>query len=192
MVAVLTIPMGIGGTLLARPILHVFYGPRYENSTIALQILIWAAVLIYFNMIYARAMWACNQQKPYVKIVAGQALLNVIMNIIGIPLLGIAGAAISKVAAELLGLYFYYREFSKIIRVPFLPHIGKPMLASLPMVLFLLAGQFTALNIFILAGGGLIIYCVFLCLCRGVTRADALFLRETLFRKPSRNAGGKQ
>jgi O-antigen/teichoic acid export membrane protein len=187
LVAILAIPMGIGGALLARPILHLFYGERYEHSAIALQILIWVAVLIYFNMIYARAMWACNQQKAYVKIVAGQALLSVILNLACIPWLGIAGAALSKVAAELLGLGFYYREFSKIVRVPFLPYLGRPLLASLPMILFLLAGQFfAALNIFILAVGGFIIYCITLCLCRGVTRQDALFLRDIFLRNAAK------
>lgn len=179
MVAVLAIPMGVGCTLLARPILELFYGARYADSTAALQILIWVAVLIYFNMIYARAMWACNQQTAYLKIVAGQAVLNVIMNVIFIPRIGIAGAALSKVAAELAGLFFYYREFSKIIRVPFLLYVGRPFLASLPMAIFLLAGQFfVRLNIFILVIGGFIVYCVALCLCRGVTRDDVLFLRS--------------
>ena len=179
-VAVLAIPMGVGCALLARQILQLFYGSRYVDSTVALQILIWVAVLIYFNMIYARAMWACNQQKAYLKIVAGQALLNVIMNVVCIPWLGIAGAATSKVAAELAGLFFYYREFSKVIRVPFLLYIGRPCLASLPMALFLLAGQyFVRLNIFILVIGGFIVYCASLYLCRGVTRDDILFLRRT-------------
>jgi len=180
MVAALAIPMGVGCTLLARPILQLFYGPRYADSTVALQILIWVAVLIYFNMIYARAMWACNQQQAYLKIVAGQALLNVVMNVVCIPWLGIAGAALSKVAAELAGLFFYYREFSKVIRVPFLLYIGKPWLASLPMAIFLLAGQyFLRLNIFILLVGGVIVYCASLYLCHGVTRDDVLFLRRT-------------
>jgi O-antigen/teichoic acid export membrane protein len=192
LVAGLAIPMGIAGTLLARPALQLFYGSRYEEGTVALQILIWVAVLIYFNMIYARAMWACNQQKAYVKIVAGQALLNVVLNVACIPWLGIAGAAISKVAAEFLGLFFYYREFSRIIRVPFQPYLGRPLLASLPMILFLLAGQFVALNIFILAAGGLIIYCVSLYLCRGVTRQDALFLRDTFFKSAFNSMGRKQ
>jgi len=193
LVAVLAVPMGIGCTLLARPILHLFYGERYEHNAIALQILIWVAVLIYFNMIYARAMWACNQQKAYVKIVAGQALLNVVMNVICIPLLGITGAALSKVAAEMAGLFFYYREFSKIIRVPFMPYIGRPLLACLPMTLFLLAGQyFVTLNIFVLVAGGMIIYCASLYICRGVTRQDALFLRDTFFKNASSSTGGKE
>lgn len=192
LVAVLAIPLGIGCTLLAQPILHLFYGPRYAHSAIALQILIWAAVLIYFNMIYARAMWACNQQKAYVKIVAGQALLNVVLNLACIPWLGMAGAAVSKVAAELAGLFFYYREFSKIVRVPFGPYLGKPLLASLPMILFLLAGQyFTTLNIFGLAAGGFTIYCLTLYLCRGVRQSDALFLRNILFPNTASTTGGK-
>jgi len=191
LVAVLAIPMGIAGTLLARPVLQLFYGSRYEEGTVVLQILIWVAVLIYFNMIYARAMWACNQQKAYVKIVAGQALLNVGLNVACIPWLGIVGAAIAKVAAELLGLLFYYREFSKIKRVPFHPYLGKPLLASLPMILFLLAGQFIAMNIFVLVAGGMIIYCASLYICRGVTREDMLFLRNTFCKNELNSTGRK-
>lgn len=192
LVAGLAIPMGIAGTLLARPILHLFYGPRYKDSATALQILIWVAVSIYFNMIYARAMWACNQQKEYVKIVAGQALANVVLNVVFIPWLGIAGAAFSKVTVELLGFIFYYREFSKVVRVPIQHYVGKPLMASLPMLIFLLLGQFVALHIFVLVAGGLIIYCVSLYLCRGVTRQDALFLRDTFFKSAFNSTGRKQ
>jgi O-antigen/teichoic acid export membrane protein len=191
LVAILAIPLGIGCTLLAKPLLRLVYGQRYEHSAIAMQILIWAAVLIFFNMIYARAMWACNQQKAYVKIVAGQALLNVVVNVACIPWLGIAGAAAGKVAAELAGLLFYYREFSKIVRVPFLPYIGKPLLASAPMAVFLAAGQyFISLDIFSLAAGGFIIYCVTLYLCRGVTRQDAVFLKNIFLKKDAAAAAG--
>ena len=190
LVALFAIPLGIGCVLLAREILQLFYGSRYINSTGALQILIWVAVLIYFNMIYSRAMWACNQQKSYLKIVAMQALLNVVMNVVFIPWLGIAGAALSKVAAELAGLFFYYREFSKIIRVPFLRYIWKPCLASFPMALFLLAGQYyVALNVFILIAGGIIVYGTGIYMFGGITSEDILILRNTLRKNDTNNSG---
>jgi len=107
----LACPMALGGVVLGGPIMRLFYGQRYDSGIIAFQILILAAAFIYLNMIYARGMWACNLQQPFVRIVTLQAVLNVVLNLVLIPRYGIAGAATSTVISEFCGLYFYYKEF---------------------------------------------------------------------------------
>ncbi|MGZ4882078.1 MAG: flippase, partial [Halobacteriota archaeon] len=47
--AIVSVPLGIGTTLLAGQIIALIFGAQYENSAIALQILIWATVFIFLT-----------------------------------------------------------------------------------------------------------------------------------------------
>ena len=173
LIVTIAFPLAIGGTILGRPIMNLLYGPKYNEGIIAFQILIWVAALIYLNMIYARGMWACNKQHAYLRIVIAQAVVNILLNFILIPKFGIIGAAASTVSAELLGFFFYYREFNKIVAVPIHNHILKPLLAVIPMALVLLWGlNGLNLNLFLLICTGIVVYFVFLLLMRGVNKEE--------------------
>jgi O-antigen/teichoic acid export membrane protein len=137
LISSVSFPLAFGGTMLAMPIMNMVYGADYNNGVVAFRILVWVAALIYLNMIYARGMWACNKQNEYVKIVAGQAIANIFLNLCFIPRWGITGAALSTLFAELLGFFFYYQEFNKIVFVPIHKYLLKPLTATLIMVLFI-------------------------------------------------------
>lgn len=177
----LAFPLAVGGTILARPVMNVFYGSKYNDGIIAFQFLIWAMALIYINMVYARGMWACNKQNEYLKIVTTQAVANIALNFILIPPLGIVGAAISTVSAELLGFFFYHREFNKVVAVPIHNHIFKPLLAVIPMALGLRWGlNELNINVFLLIFAGVVIYFVFLFLMSGINTEDIELVRNTV------------
>jgi O-antigen/teichoic acid export membrane protein len=170
LMTIAALPLGISGTMLGVPIVTKIYGTEYLNSAIAFQILIWAAVLIYLNMIYARGMWACNMQNKYLKIVFGQAVINIILNCLLIPHYGIIGAAVSTVAAEFVGLFFYQHEFNKIVHLPIHHFILKPILASLLTLLFL---AFTKhLNLIVVLGGVVSVYFAALFCIKGISKDE--------------------
>lgn len=169
-ITTIAFPLAVGGTILARPIMNFLYDPRYNEGILAFQILIWVVALIYLNMIYARGLWACNKQNAYLKIVAVQAVANMGLNIILIPPCGIVGAAISTVSAELLGFFFYYRAFNKIIAIPIHKHLIRPLLGSLVMALFLGLGLIQ--NLFLLIAGGIVIYMLSLFFMKGIMKED--------------------
>jgi O-antigen/teichoic acid export membrane protein len=169
----IALPLAVGGTILAKPIMNLLYGPKYDNGIIAFQILIWAMALIYINMVYARGMWACNKQNEYLKIVTTQAVINIGLNFILIPPLGIVGAAISTVSAEFFGFFFYYREFNNVVPVPIHNHIFRPLLAIIPMALGLWWGlNELNLSVYLLIFTGVIVYFIFLLLMKGVNRKE--------------------
>lgn len=175
----LAFPLAAGGTILAKPLMNLFYGVKYEEGITAFQILIWAAALIYINMIYARGMWACNRQDAYLKIVSIQAAVNILLNFILIPQMGITGAAISTVFSEFIGFLFYYHEFNKVVQVPIYNYVLRPIIATVIMSLFLKLGL--ELNIIFVIPAGAAIYAVSLYLIKGITRDD-LSLVQNIFR----------
>jgi O-antigen/teichoic acid export membrane protein len=172
-------PLVLFSFCLAHPIIGFVFGEKYEPSVEAFQILTFTVGLVYLNMIYARGMWACNRQKQYVWIALAQASANVALNLLLIPPFGMTGAAASTVAAELLGLYFYHRDFNTIVRVPILDHIRKPLLAcALMLPVFILsnrASQWLGLLVF-LSGYGAILYGI-----GGITKKD-VFVFFSIFR----------
>jgi O-antigen/teichoic acid export membrane protein len=171
-------PMALGGLVLAGPIMRFFYGQRYDSGIIAFQILIWAAAFIYLNMIYARGMWACNLRKAFVRIVTFQAVLNIVLNLVLIPRYGIAGAAISTLISEFCGLYFYYKEFNRVVRVEFYDFLLRPMIAAGLMSGILIL--FPDLNLFLRLLGGFIVYAALLYVLKGVTSEDVRLLKAVL------------
>ena len=172
----IALPLGIGGTILAKPLMNLLYGTKYDNGIIAFQILIWVVVLAYLNMIYARGMWACNKLKEYLNIVIIQAVINIGLNLFLIPSFGIVGAAIAAVSAEILGFFFYYREFNKVVYIPIHNYIVRPVIASIVMALFL--KYELNLNIFFLIAGGISIYAVFLYFIKGITTEDIRLIKN--------------
>lgn len=169
---VLAWPLAVGITILAAPIMSLIYGVGYENGVIALQILIWSMALICINTPYAWGLWASDRQNRYLRVVSIQTVGNFILNLLMIPPLGLVGASLATVAAELIGIPLYYRELKKVVHVPLLGHAMRPLIASVPMGLALYMGVRMGLNVLLLAGVGVVVYFVVLYLVRGITEED--------------------
>lgn len=174
----LALPCAVGGVVMAPSVIGLFYGPQYSRSAIVFQIMIVMVAIICLNTLYARGLWSCNKQGAYLKIVAGQASACVLLNLILIPRMGIVGAAVSKLIAEMVGLVFYWREFNKVVKVGFALHMGRPLLAVVAMGVFLVVVRH--LHMLILIVGGVLIYGVFMYLTKGLTKDDIMMLKRAI------------
>jgi len=169
----LTLPLAIGGTILAKPIMNLIYGGQYGPGVIALQILIWTVAIGSLHGIYVRGLIACDRQNRRLIIAIVHAFIVIALNFVFIPLFGLIGAAIVTVSAEFLVIFLSYREFSKIVSVPFHGYILRPLFASTIMVLFLYWGlNWLNFNLFLSIFGGGMIYFISLYLMRGITSED--------------------
>lgn len=173
------VPCAVGGMLTAGPIVRLFYGPAYEPAVAVFRVLACVAAVICINMIYARGLWACNQQGVYLKIVLVQAALNLAVNLALIPRWGVVGAALGTLSAELLGLTLYGRAFKRIINVRFVPFLGRPLLAALVMAFYLVSLR--QMDVYVLLIGGALVYGIFLFFAKGITREDLAGVRGMFF-----------
>ena len=55
-------------TLWAKPIVPLLYGAGFAPSVVALQILIWAAAIMYVSMVSGNAFVAANLQRFYMRL----------------------------------------------------------------------------------------------------------------------------
>jgi O-antigen/teichoic acid export membrane protein len=109
------VPMLIIGTIFAAHIIGLIYGDGYQESVVVFQILLWNVAAVLLNGLFGRCLLGCDRQKYHLVCVSTGGLVNLILNFILIPTLGIKGAAIATVAAETTVLFMFYFGSRKIV-----------------------------------------------------------------------------
>ncbi len=137
--ALVAIPLAIYISTEAHTIVELLGGARFEQASIAVQLLIWATILGFFQFLSIRSCTAANLDRwtPYITMVATG--FNIIANLVCIPRWQIAGAGIAAVVSEGVGLCLY--SFLLARHVHLFKTLGVVLLillANVPMLLFLL------------------------------------------------------
>jgi O-antigen/teichoic acid export membrane protein len=96
------IGVAFGATALAGPIIEFLFGTEYLSGATALSILIWASALMFVNSLQGTLLVASDMKRHLVYLTGAAAAVNLALNFALIPPLGIRGAAIAKVASELV------------------------------------------------------------------------------------------
>jgi len=175
------LPLGVGGTILGKSLIRLFYGTQYDNGIIAFQILIWYVVISFICMVYANSLLACDKERKYAIGVMLAAIINLMLNIFLIPPFGLRGAAMATVAAEGSLFIYVYREFQKIRKVEFKKYLLSPLISALLMGGFLYLNQNR--NLFLLIVLGMTIYIVALFLTKGISRNDLILVKRYFLKK---------
>lgn len=92
-------------TLLARPIVSILYGAEYMPAVDALRVIVWYTTFSYMGAV--RNIWilAENRQKYLWIINLSGALMNVVLNVVLIPVWGIIGAAAASLVTQIFTNY---------------------------------------------------------------------------------------
>ncbi|VVB72866.1 putative flippase AglR [uncultured archaeon] len=109
---IVALPIGVGTTLLAGKIVEIIYGPSFAPAVIALQILVWAHVIIYMNA-YANILNNINKQSLVTRQTIICAILNISLNVILIPRYSYIGASVATVLTELSAFLILNHYVSK-------------------------------------------------------------------------------
>ena len=176
LIIALVLPIGVGGTLLASPIMNLVYGPRYEDGVFVFQILIWAVSLSSVNSVYGYGLIGCNREKSYTFAVTIGTIANILLNLLLIPRFGLVGAAWVKLFSEGIIFTLMVIQFEKIVQIQFWKYIPKPFLAAISMgvLIHLLRYLHPLLLIFV----GCITYLILLFMIRGFAIEEIPILRR--------------
>ncbi|HHT9119330.1 MAG TPA: flippase [Candidatus Hypogeohydataceae bacterium YC41] len=175
--SVISIPMIVGGMILAGPLLTTLFGPEYLEAVAPFRLLLLSIGFIFIFGAIHNILLVCNRMKVEMWIVAAAAGLNIVLNLILIPRYGLVGAAFATVLAEGLNLLMGLLAIYEIgIRLDLRP-VLRPLLAAGMMGAGLLAlglGQGLALCL----GEGFIIYVLALAVFRGIPQDAQPLLRK--------------
>lgn len=162
----IAIPMGIGGTILASPIIGFLYAPEYQKAAIVLQLSIWAVVFVIYRVVFENALIASSSQRNYFVgyLIAGA--ITVLGNVLLVPFLGLTAPCIVGIVSEFVLLSYFVISSNFIAPSTILKMSIKPLLAGSIMGLALVL---VPLNLFVALAVGASIYFVLLLALRCLT-----------------------
>lgn len=176
-ILLLGVPMSLGTTMLAGPIVRLFFGDKFSAAAAALQIFSWHTLLMMINAHYSRILWVARHQKDVFKIVIIQTLFVVAASAALIPGMGAIGAAASLFLGELASLLLYSRKTRAIVATNFTRGLWKILACSCAMGMFLkvsmgmspLAAQI---------GGGAAVYAALLYVSGGFSEEELRLIKN--------------
>lgn len=134
----IAMPLVLGGIILAYPLINVVFGSEFTGGVSTFQILLLTLLPIFPGMILSNVIFAENKQKIFIKSSLSGAIINVTLDLILIPILGIVGSAIATVIAQIVTNGIIFREVKKDYQINIYSNIKKMLLATLAMTALVL------------------------------------------------------
>jgi len=176
------IPAVFGLSILAKPLLGTLTTAEFTAGFLIVPIIALATALLSSNNIIMRVLLLYKRTRIVGLIYGAIAAMNVVMNIILVPVIGILGAAISTLATcALLLILTSVTSFKQLSFDVDWKFIVKAVISSLIMstvVWQLNPTGATSIVVSVIAGA--IIYFVLLVLLRGFSRQEYSFLKDIL------------
>jgi O-antigen/teichoic acid export membrane protein len=131
---VFVVPMVVGGTFLADPVIRLLYGSAYANSVVPFRILLWSAAFVVLRWVYMDSLRATGHQALDLRCAITSASLNVTLNILLIPRFGMIGAASATVFADLVWFAMSFHYFRRtVLQGESFPFLRGPLLGGAAM-----------------------------------------------------------
>lgn len=177
----LALPIAMGTTLVAEPIIGLFTGDRYlPHSAIALQLLIWFVPFSFTNALLQYVLIAVDQQRFITISFLLAATFNIVANLLVVPQLSYVGAAITTVLSEVVLLVpFWFAVRRYVGRVRIFPFVWRPGLATLVMAPVAWAIVGTPIPLLAIPVGGCV-YGLALLALGGVTSEERALFRAAI------------
>jgi O-antigen/teichoic acid export membrane protein len=181
---ILGLPMAVGITLLADKIIFLIYGPNFQNSVIALQILSWDVILVFLLGCISFLLVSIERQHQMALLAGCTALINIILNVLLIPTYSYVGSAFATIIAEsflllsyiyLSGRYFHFLPLHRIII--------KPIIACSLMGAFVF--MFHQINIAVVIPLAIVMYFSILFIIKGFSKEDISLIKSMIKRDKS-------
>lgn len=93
-------PIAVGGWLLAGDLVPFLFDSAYTDAAVALGILIWAVPLMYTTEFLGYVILIANRERLVARSVLISTGLNVLANVITVPIFGFVGAAVITLVTE--------------------------------------------------------------------------------------------
>jgi len=182
---IISVPIAFGVLILADKFIIFLYTTEYQPSILTLQIFIFAVIAIFASYPISSILNACDKQTINTINMGIVMIINILLNIILIPIYQHIGAAIAALVSlsflVILNLYWV----PKIIKYNYkflILKLIKALVSSLIMTGIIIYFKQT-LNFIILVILGSIIYTFILFIIKGITINDAKYIWKAVFKK---------
>jgi len=180
--AILGVAISVGTFLLADKIIYLFFGPKYGNSVIILQIMSLAISFAFVRDPFGFGIASVGKEKFLMWMNAFFLVLNIILNAILIPLYSHVGAAITTVICIFLSLFLGFYVLKQEVKGIFLfRDFLKPIIAGSVMgcVVFMLREYHVLFTICV----GALVYGVSILMIKTFDESEMVILKSLVRRK---------
>jgi len=168
------IPLSIGGALAARSVISLLYGPEFLMSYLSFALLSLTFLFVFPLSFFTSALFAQNKQKYFYGYLAIGVLINIVLNIILIPLIGIAGCALATLIVQILLFIYGVTMLKKSLSFRVFPDIGRIVASTFVMALIVIGLLFIQAHALIVVGAGFVSYLLMLIVLREPTLVQVI------------------
>ncbi len=159
-----SVPMVVGGFILAPEIIPFIYGKDYQLSVLPFQILLGYLFFTFLAAPFYQLLLAADKQKYFFYGMTTGAFVNFVLNLILIPFYNSVGAALAaSISYFTMFIVFYIFSCKKIIRVPMIKDFLLSFLISLTMGFLIILTNFNFIGKFLI-GFLFYIFCIIILL----------------------------
>lgn len=177
--ALVMVPLALFVTMYASAIVALFGGRSFAAAGVVVQLLIWAMVFTFFNVLATRICMAANSERRVPLVTLGSLCANVALNLYLIPRWQYLGAGIAALASEMLALCLFTLLLKRYVRLgATLWNLCRVLIANVPALLFLLWAARMSFILVIPLAALLVVACYFI--VRVLTWDDVRTLRTFL------------
>lgn len=148
------LPLAVGGTLLAEPLVRFLLSPEYQGSAILLAVGVWRAPFLGLAFLYQASLIAMNHEKQGLNLLIWGSVLSAPLIALCHWGFGLAGASMAVVT---IGLALATAGYFCLLRLGRAPsahhHLVRPLFASLIMALVCLFTLRWHVMVAVVAGG---------------------------------------
>jgi O-antigen/teichoic acid export membrane protein len=145
----IAIPLTIGGVILSKPIIKLFFGAEYLPATQSFQILIFTLLIQFPATILANTIIAYNAQNKLAYCAGLGSIANVIFNALLIPRWGINGAALATALAQYIYIVSIWFLAKQNLNFHILRYIKKIIASAIIMGFFSFLLNQTGINVIV-------------------------------------------
>ena len=176
----LTIPITIGGLILAPGIIAIVYGQAFHEAVNVFRILLVYFMIVPINTIFGYGLIAIDQEKRFFKIITMTAIINALLIVVLGLRFGVCGAAVALFVSELISIILMNRQLRRFVRFGRLGYILKPLISAIVMGIFMYVLQLWSVVYLTLLG--IVIYLFALFVLRGFSISDLENLKDFFVR----------
>lgn len=179
---ILGVPVCFGTYILAQDIIHFIFGHEYGNSIVVLKIMALVIIFAFAREPLGFGLAAIGKEKVLMWLSNIFLLLNILLNLILIPIYAHIGAAITTVFCITLSFYLtcYYLN-KEILEIVIYKNILKPVIASLVMSMMLYLLQ--DINLLFRICIGAVVYFILIFIMRTFTFNELEILKKSIIKK---------
>jgi len=177
----LAVPICVGTYILASQIIILIFGEQYTESIIVLQIIALAILFAFIQEPFGYGLAAVGKEKVLMWLNILSLGINVILNLILIPILAHIGAAITTVACIFIFLLLDYYYLNKVVKgIVIAKNLYKPLIAT--AIMGLVVYSLKQYNLFFIILSGAIVYLIALYLLK-IFDPDEMKILKRMFKQ---------